>query len=159
MTRNVKKYLVGLLIFLICFAFDRVSKEVILSSVSDGQFFYEVFSFFNLCFVLNTGVSFGMFAGVQNGQILLSVLTFVIACFVCGTFFLEKNLIKCCSYAIIISGAFGNLYDRIIFGGVVDFLDFHFSQYHWPAFNVADSCICVGVLILMYFEIFRKTKG
>ena len=72
----------------------------------------------------------------------------------------SKNNTDIFIYATIVAGGLGNLYDRLVFGGVFDFLDFHLGKYHWPAFNVADSLICIsiGLIILKDFVIFIKRK-
>ena len=70
--------------------------------------------------------------------------------------FLEK--LFCVSLSLILGGALGNLWDRISLGYVVDFLDFHYGGYHWPAFNVADSAICVGALLLILESFKHKEK-
>ena len=70
----------------------------------------------------------------------------------------EKNELKIAALALIIGGALGNVIDRVRFGAVLDFLDFHYQNWHWPAFNLADSFICVGVFILIVIEIFENKK-
>ena len=71
----------------------------------------------------------------------------------------ETNRLKIAAIALIIGGAVGNVFDRIRFGAVLDFLDFHYQNLHWPAFNLADSFICIGVFVLIFMEFFSKKKG
>ena len=72
--------------------------------------------------------------------------------------FKEKQAFAKFALALILGGAVGNIIDRIRFGAVIDFLDFHAFGYHWPAFNVADSAICLGVMLLLYQMIFMKKE-
>ena len=117
----------------------------------------EVFSFFNLALVLNTGVSFGMFAGLSFGKTIISAVAIVITLFLFFLMLKEGRKPIIFAYALVISGAIGNTIDRISLGGVVDFLDFHFKGWHYPAFNVADSLIFVGALTLIFGDlIFKK---
>ncbi len=101
-----------------------------------------------------------MFAG-QNPAVrkffflfLSSVIAFIILWFYHKT--AKKNLILSSGFAAIFGGAVGNLIDRFRFGRVVDFLDFHIGHYHWPAFNIADSAICIGMAIFLYYAVCRK---
>ena len=117
--------------------------------------------FFNVVKVWNTGVSFSMFNG--HGDLGARILI-VIALAVCGGLFYwmyrETSTKKNICLGLIIGGALGNVFDRVRYGAVMDFLDFHYETYHWPAFNVADSCICVGALLLIYLEMkSSKKKG
>jgi signal peptidase II len=105
--------------------------------------------FFNLTHVRNTGGAFGIFGGEKGG--LGSILFVVVSLIAIGAIvflFLkikENEKTLALSFSLILSGAIGNLIDRLRYGEVVDFLDFHLSTYHWPAFNVADSAICIGI--------------
>ena len=117
--------------------------------------------FFNLTYIRNTGAAFGILAG-SHEAIRLPVL--VVFSLVAIGFILvllkrlpshETGLIT--SLAFILGGAIGNLIDRVAYGEVIDFLDFYWSGYHWPAFNLADSFITVGVLIIAYYLI--RAKG
>lgn len=116
---------------------------------------------FNLTYVRNTGAAFGIFAGSHEAfrlpfLIIVSVLAigfiFIMLKRLHGA---ETGLISALS--LILGGAIGNLIDRIVYGEVIDFLDVYWSDYHWPAFNVADSCITVGVISTLYILI--KAKG
>ena len=117
--------------------------------------------FFNLTYIRNTGAAFGILAG-SHEAIRLPVL--VVFSLVAIGFILvllkrlpshETGLIT--ALAFILGGAIGNLIDRVAYGEVIDFLDFYWSGYHWPAFNLADSFITVGVLIIAYYLI--RAKG
>jgi signal peptidase II len=117
----------------------------------------------NLVRVLNTGISFGLFRNMFYGQYFFSVLTLCIVAFLILLLWKCEDFLESSAYSLIISGAFGNLYDRILFGGVRDFIDFHWGEHHWPAFNIADSCICIGVGLLILKDIIvwwqeRKAK-
>lgn len=118
-------------------------------------------NFFSLTYIRNTGAAFGILAG-SHEAIRLTVL--VVFSLVAIGFILvllkrlpsgETGLIT--ALAFILGGAIGNLIDRIAYGEVIDFLDFYWSGYHWPAFNLADSFITIGVLIIAYYLI--RAKG
>ena len=97
-----------------------------------------------------------MFTDLEYGQIILSVIGLAIVTILIN--WLRNNDKKTVAYALgaIIGGAFGNIIDRLVNGHVADFLDVHWYGYHWPAFNLADSCITIGVLILLNEELFAK---
>jgi len=141
----------------VVFAGDRLTKWLVLDVWGLGDKSYEVTPFFNVVTVWNTGVSFGMLQS-QSGMapMLLSglALAIVIALFV----WLRRaeNRLVAGALGLIIGGALGNTFDRLVFGAVFDFLDFHAVGYHWPAFNVADSAIVVGVVALLYDGVVRK---
>jgi signal peptidase II len=117
--------------------------------------------FFNLVHVRNTGGAFGIFGGERGG--LGSLLFVVVSLIAVGSiliFFIkakedEKSLSL--SLSLVLSGAIGNLIDRLRYGEVVDFLDFYILSYHWPAFNIADSAICIGIG-LMALELLRRDQ-
>jgi len=116
-----------------------------------------VTSFLNLAMVWNPGISFGLFAG--GGWGLLTIMSLVIA----GFFFIwmmRTNAFgETLALALIIGGALGNVIDRVRFGAVVDFLDFYWGDWHFPAFNVADSAISVGVAALVIHGLFFDKKS
>lgn len=114
----------------------------------------RVTSFFNLVHVHNTGVSFGLFSGYGDvGKWALVALTGAIMVMVAKWLAREQKNMLIFAYGLILGGAAGNLLDRLMYGGVRDFLDFYVmleQAYHWPAFNLADSAIVVGVMVLFY---------
>jgi len=154
-----KLFLSGMLIATIVAILDLASKRLIFTILEQQQVLQpeiKIFDFFSLVCVWNRGVSFGMFNGIENPQIILSILQGSIAIILC--FWLYNNCKKHFAIALglIIGGAFGNVIDRILHGAVADFLDFHIANYHWPAFNLADSCVFIGVAILLFDEVFQK---
>ena len=126
--------------------------------------------FFNIVLVWNHGVSFGMFNKVKCDELLghginplqpimLSVLTLIIVGVMIYLLKKSKNVFEATAFGLVIGGAIGNLIDRVIYGAVVDFLDFHVAGWHWPAFNVADSIILIGVLLLVFEGFFVKSSS
>jgi signal peptidase II len=126
----------------------------ILAEVPNQQI--KVFSFFNLVMVWNRGVSFGLFNNIANAQIILSVLALLIVGFLVNWFLKTDSKYIVIALTFVIAGALGNIIDRIINGAVADFLDFHISGYHWPAFNLADSFVFIGAVLLIFEELFIK---
>lgn len=115
--------------------------------------------YFNLVKVWNSGVSFSMFSNHGRlGAVVLCAAALIVCVFLLRWMLKEHNKIKIVSLGLIIGGAVGNVIDRVRFEAVLDFLDFHYQNHHWPAFNVADTCICIGAFILIYLEIFGANK-
>ena len=123
----------------------------------------EVLPFLNLVMVWNHGVSFGMFNHMDARWPLTLLAVGVSAALLRWHYGLMKRphlssfLTQSIAVGMIVGGALGNVIDRLRFGAVVDFLDVHISGYHWPSFNVADACICTGVMLLLWCE-FRYPK-
>ncbi len=144
------------IIVLLVIACDFASKALIMSSLSFSSQSIHVLPCLNLVYVLNKGISFSM---LQNwGPVSLIILTATITLTVAYCLHKDASFLGKIALALILGGAVGNLIDRIRFGGVVDFLDFHIGSYHWPAFNIADSAICLGVLLLLYQMIMYPIK-
>lgn len=114
----------------------------------------EITSYFNLVMVWNTGVSFGMLGdhGANAPMILIALASAITLIFLIWMMRINDHPHGVC-FALIIGGALGNIIDRARFGAVIDFLDFHAYGYHWPAFNIADMCVVVGVILLMAVSI------
>lgn len=119
----------------------------------------EITSFFNIVLAWNTGVSFSMFSnsGEYMPYILIVVALGITALFTKWLLDTKSHLFGIC-YALIIGGALGNVIDRVRFGAVIDFLDFHAFGYHWPAFNVADMAVVSGVSVLVIVSLFLKSE-
>jgi signal peptidase II len=129
---------------------DLATKAVVLAHFTAGQG-KVVTPFFNLVLVFNKGAAFSFLAAAPGWQLPLFAGFAIVASLVIS-WLIAKNAAKtmfCGGLALILGGALGNLIDRLRFGGVVDFLDFHAFGWHWPAFNVADAAITVGAAILI----------
>jgi signal peptidase II len=147
----------GLLLFASVLVADQVSKVLALAGLGDGAAI-AVTPFFNLVLVWNRGVSFGMLAGADRPWVLVA-LAAVIATLLVYWLRREERLWSRRALWLVLAGAVGNVIDRLRFGAVVDFLDFHVGGYHWPAFNVADSAICIGAGLLVLDGLILSRPG
>ncbi len=141
----------GLLLILAVLLLDQVSKNWILNiNGLSSRFISEVTSFFNLVLVWNRGVSFGMFSNHPEWMpIILTLMALIITGILVKWMWGATQKFTVIALAFVIGGAIGNVIDRIRFGAVVDFLDFHIAGYHWPSFNIADAAIFIGVVLLL----------
>ncbi len=158
-----KLLLWGVAAIIFALGVDQISKGLLATYTADGDVL-SFGKFFNLVKVWNTGVSFSMFNNHGDvGRVLLSVFSLVVCAFLLHWMLKEDNQLKIVALGLVIGGALGNVVDRIRFGAVLDFLDFHIAEYHWPAFNLADTFICIGACLLILLEIFKvkteKTEG
>lgn len=106
----------------------------------------KILPFFNIVYVENTGSAFGLFK--EAGSFFFIIISVIVIITVTLLIFKEKD--NRLGYALILGGAVGNLLDRILYGYVIDFLEFHLGGYYWPIFNIADSALTVGVFLLLY---------
>lgn len=152
----------GALIALVVFC-DQVSKVWIVRHFSLFESLPVLPGFFNLTYLTNTGAAFGFMAGQPAlWRHVFFVGVALVALFVIAIMYLrlrKESFFYEFSLGLIAGGALGNLIDRIRLGSVVDFLDFYIGSYHWPAFNVADSAITVGVTIFMVYSFFHDSKN
>lgn len=141
--------LFGLAAILIAFVLDQATKLMALAALERGSA-QSVLPFFDLRLSFNQGVSFSMFAETFAGRpLLLAGITLVIVALFGFLLIRSTTRWEAAAFGLIIGGALGNALDRIRIGAVVDFLDFHVSGWHWPAFNLADTAIAVGVMLLL----------
>jgi signal peptidase II len=129
---------------------DQLTKWAVLAHFAHGERL-EVTAFLNLVLVYNKGAAFSMFADAPGWQTPL-LIAFALGAAGIVSYLILRNPAKrllCLGLALILGGALGNLVDRVRFGHVVDFLDFHALGWHWPAFNVADSGITIGAVLLI----------
>ena len=141
------------------FFLDRLSKIYLLNLQANGtDIDFYVFPFLNFNLVWNTGIGFGLISLETN--IFYHILTLIIAVvnIVLIFFIIKSKGIYVYLLALIIGGSLGNLFDRIYYYAVPDFIDFHIGNFHWFVFNVADIFITVGILGLMLKELFKKEK-
>lgn len=130
---------------------DRVSKAWLLDYLADMTGRVELAPFFNLVMVWNRGISFGLFQSGEAGRWLLTALSLVIVAGLSVWLYRARVWYLAVAIGAVIGGALGNVIDRLLYGAVADFFDFHAAGYHWPAFNVADAAIVsgVGVIVLL----------
>ena len=138
---------------------DRISKASIVSRFDLGQPAPVIDGLFNITYVQNTGVAFGILNAFGSPvKVFFLCLVAGIAAIVVIIYSLRndpRNKLLQGALALVLAGALGNLYDRIHFGYVIDFLEFYARGYYWPSFNVADMSITLGVMLLAW-EIFRN---
>jgi len=138
---------------------DQVTKHAIVASFRPGEAL-PLTSFFSLVLAFNTGAAFSFLAGADGWQRWLFAAIAVTACSVMAWLLRRGGTtLFCTGLALIIGGALGNLYDRLILGHVVDFLLFHYQEWHYPAFNVADSAITVGAGALIVDSFRQRHAG
>ena len=148
-----KNFYINLYLVILIFLIDRISKIYVINL--DKQFLgSEIFSskFLNIILVWNEGIAFGLFSFDEN--YLYNILTVIILLIIIIIFFMIRGNkgIKKYSLLMILGGALGNFYDRIFYGAVPDFIDFHISNFHWFIFNFADIFITIGVIFMIIFE-------
>jgi signal peptidase II len=142
-------------------ALDQLVKWVVLGYFSGRGTLQPVTSFFNLVLTCNKGAAFSFLADAPGWQTPLFAGFAIVASVVVGVL-IVKNPAKrlfCAGLALVLGGALGNLNDRLRFGCVVDFLDFHAAGWHWPAFNVADSAITLGAVALILESFLNRERG
>lgn len=149
--------LVGFLVALGVMALDQLSKYMVFEYLMKTSPVVEICSFFNLVSAWNTGVSFSMFNDLGgHGVYILSLFSLSVVGFLVYWLNKECSLYMRVSLGFVIGGALGNVIDRLRLGAVFDFLDVHIGHHHWPAFNVADSFICIGALLIVCDGIFNS---
>jgi signal peptidase II len=156
--KNKQYFRNALIIALVIMACDLISKHFMFAFLDNHGGYVEIFPFFNLAKVYNPGVSFGMFDNLENPRIVLVIFASLILLFVLYWLAGTEDKLIAISLSFIIGGALGNIIDRAINGAVADFLDFHIGIHHWPAFNVADSFITIGAMILIYDELIIQRR-
>lgn len=117
---------------------------------------WEIAPFFNLVMVWNRGISFGMLNNLSHPEYVFGAVALAITAALSYWARTATNRLAIGGIGLIIGGAIGNLVDRLRFGAVVDFLDFHVAGYHWPAFNVADAAVCIGAALLVIESMYEK---
>jgi signal peptidase II len=135
--------------------FDQATKWSVLAFLSSGQVIQVFPSFFNLVLVMNSGTSFGLLSPHTPLEFyLIIILTILCITFLLYFLFKLKSIIEKVLCTFIIGGAVGNLIDRFCHGAVVDFIDLHYQNWHWPAFNIADSFISIGAISFLIYNLF-----
>ena len=149
----------ALISILVISIIDQLCKQVILVYVFNPPRIIEVCSFLNIVPVLNTGISFGLLSSGSHLSRWLLVFISMILVLALFIWLIRSNYaLIIFGLTIVISGAVSNIIDRIIYGAVIDFLDFNIAGVHWPAFNFSDSLIVLGVIILFYDGFFVSAR-
>lgn len=147
------KYLTPLIVIIL----DQITKVLAVKHLTAGP--VAVLPVFSLVLVHNTGISFGMFDHAGHmGPLVLTLVEVLIAVFFAAWLAKVDNKYLAVAIGAVIGGALGNVIDRVRLGAVIDFLDFHLGDLHWPAFNVADSVICVGIAFVVLDGLFFERK-
>ncbi len=157
MNLRTQSFPLGLGVALLALVLDQVSKWLIVTRIITPEApVVEVLPFFHLVMVWNHGISFGMFAAFRQPMLLTALSVIIVGMLL---IWLNKNtsLLVAVALGCVIGGAVGNMWDRLHYGAVVDFLDVALGDYHWPAFNIADSCIFIGVVLLSFSSMFTET--
>ncbi len=151
----------GLIIAAVVLALDQAAKLYFHDLlVVQGQHAIEVLPFFNLVTVWNYGISFGLFnSGSAGASIVFVVLALAIVAALGFWLRSADHPLVGVALGLVIGGAIGNVVDRVRYGAVFDFLDIHAFGWHWPAFNIADSAITVGVVLLCFDALFLTQRS
>ena len=152
---NLKNILLNFFVVLIIFLIDRFSKIYILKMAElNGMVDIYVNSYLNIYLIWNEGIAFGLLAFKHN--IIYNLVSFLIICiiFAITIMLIKAKGLKKHALISVLGGAIGNLFDRIYYKAVPDFIDLHIGNFHWFIFNVADIFITIGIICLIYDEIF-----
>ena len=155
----LKKYLLDFSVIIFIFIIDRVSKLLIISSPETyEQNGTSVTSFLNFNLIWNEGIAFGLFSFDEKLYYNLLTIFICLITVVIIWLMLRSERLEKFSYIMIIGGSLGNIFDRVFYSAVPDFIDIHINNFHWFIFNVADIFITIGIIFLISFEIFGKKK-
>ena len=154
---NIKKFSICLFLTLFIFIIDRVSKLYILN-IADitGNVDIYISSYLNFYLIWNKGIAFGFFSFEENLIYHLITTLIIIITLIIIFIIIKTNDYRAYFLVFILGGSYGNLFDRIYYSSVPDFIDFHINDFHWFIFNVADIFITTGVFCLIFVEIFYK---
>ena len=156
---KLKTFFLNFIILITIFLIDRISKLYILklAEVENSVDIY-VTSYLNLFLIWNKGIAFGLLS--INESMIYNIITLMIFLIIIAILFMmwKNDNIQRYFLALVAGGALGNLYDRVVYTAVPDFIDLHFYEFHWFVFNVADIFITVGVFCLILVEFFYKNK-
>jgi len=154
---SIKKNISLIIIFFSIILFDQITKILVIKNFQ----LYEsmsIFPLFNLTFVVNYGFAFGFLNNSSLNQIIVICVIFSIIAYFLYLLFKTQDQFFRFSLILVLSGAVGNFIDRVIHGFVIDFIDIYLGSYHWPAFNIADSSITLGFILIMFNILFLNKK-
>ena len=152
-----KKNLLFFFIIFLMFSLDRISKIYAINFFLDQNIQSYYFNdFLNFVLIWNTGIAFGIFESENILYHSISVLIFIVICILIIWLIKSAQNFEKVSISLIIGGAFGNLFDRVVYNAVPDFIDIHYHDFHWFVFNVSDIVITFGVILLLLKDLFSK---
>ena len=156
-----KNFYINLFIIFSIFLIDRISKIYVINfDIKNSSTELYTSKFLNINLIWNEGIAFGLFSFSQNNLYNLLTVIISIIVLVILKMIIDSHGIKKYGLLMIFGGALGNLFDRLFYKAVPDFIDFHIEEYHWFIFNVADIFITIGVIIMILFElIFNNQKN
>ena len=151
-----KKNLGCYLLITFIFFLDRVFKIKIVSQTNNNTIYIN--DFINLELIWNTGIGFGLLS--SNTNLFYNLITTIIGMVIIFLIFLliKSNLVDNILFSLVIGGALGNFYDRLLYFAVPDFIDIHYGSFHWFTFNIADIFISLGIIILIIKDLFLKNE-
>ena len=151
---------IKLSIIFIIFSLDRISKTYVINLFNGAQL-NEIYllEFLNIYFIWNEGIAFGLLDFNEHSFYKIITLIIIIISLIIFIFAMKTKNYKGYFFAIIFGGAIGNLYDRVMFSAVPDFIDLHIGNYHWFIFNVADIFISLGIICLIFDELFINNNN
>ena len=144
----------GLVLAVVVLVLDQITKLWALDALRNPPVRIEVLPFWDMVLVWNRGVSFGLFGDGALSPLVLAAITGAIALGVAVWLVLARSWWTVIAAGLILGGAIGNIIDRLVYGAVVDFIDWHAYGYHWPVFNIADAGITLGVGVLIAESLF-----
>ena len=155
----LKKIIINIIILLIIFLLDRISKFYILN-IAEAKGVVDIYinSFLQLILIWNTGIGFGLFSSDQSYTYnFITILIILINIVIIYLIFKSQKIVSY-FYTFILGGSLGNLFDRIYYSAVPDFIDLNYKGYHWFIFNVADIFITLGIICLIFAELLNYKK-
>tara|TARA_B100000767_G_scaffold177162_1_gene165519 strand:+ start:617 stop:1108 length:492 start_codon:yes stop_codon:yes gene_type:complete len=156
---NFNKILSNFIIILTIFLVDRISKVYIIKlSEIEGVVDIYLTPFLNFYLIWNKGIAFGLLSFNESYIYIIITSIIIIISTIIMTMAIKSNGFKRLSLIIVFGGSIGNLFDRIYYSAVPDFIDFHIMGYHWFVFNIADIFITMGIICLILDEIFNDNK-
>ncbi len=151
-----KRNLLGLLLVILVFSIDRISKIKIINQIDKNNIFINDFVNFDL--VWNTGIGFGIFS--TNSNLIYNSISTIIGLVILFLIYLiiKSEFIDKILFSLVLGGALGNFYDRLVYFAVPDFIDVHYQNFHWFTFNIADIFISIGIIFVIFKDLLFKNE-
>ena len=152
-----KKFFISIFIISICFILDRFSKIYVINFfINNNINEYYVNSYLNFILIWNRGIAFGLLESENLFYLIVTIFIFCIILFIVYMIVKSKAITETICFSIIAGGALGNLFDRLYYKSVPDFIDLHYRDLHWFTFNVSDIFITVSIMLLITFDLIKK---